>query len=194
MGKRFRAKGSRNKYKAPRAGPSQTQISTEQGDMKKAAMYSGAGGAYDYNRLGSGRQAAQAYNQQVDRYTAERSDQAKSQREYDNLRSRAYNSSNAFRGRGKRGFLDNSAARSKVKAQNAAGMKRPEITAQAPQAYQPTPNAGYNSAARNVGGPRSMNSRMANLRNKAGRSRSPASQTQSSEPAAGTVAQGQIKA
>lgn len=191
MGKRSRSRGSKLKsYKAPSVVPSESQIYKDRSAMKNAAMYSGAGGAYDYNRLGSGRQAAQAYNQQVNQYTDERVEQAAAQRKYDDLRTTATQNIPRF-GKGKRGNRQRQgAAKQKVRMQDAAGIKRPEITAQAPQAYQPAPNVGYNSAARNVGGPNSMSARMANLRNKAGRSRSPASQTQSSESAAASGAQG----
>lgn len=158
-------------------------VSAERGDLLKSAMYNTPSGGYNYDRLGSGRQAAKAYEQQVTQYANDKSGQVTKQNEYDKLRTPDKNI----------GKLGNIFRKQQVDKQNKQGMLRPEVTAVAPQklAYQPAP--AYNSAARSMGGPRSMDSRMANLRNKAGRSRSPAGQSQEQAPAAGTVAQGQIK-
>lgn len=189
MGKRARKNGRRSakrtpyKYAFNSDRETAKDVVAEKGDLLKSAMYNTPSGGYNYDRLGSGRQAADAYNQQVNQYAKDKSQQVTAQNQYDKLRT----PSQDF------GKLGNKARRQKVKQQNQQGMVRPEVTAMAPQqqAYQPAP--AYNSAARSMGGPRSMDSRMANLRNKSGRSRSPASQSQEQAPAAGTVAQGQIK-
>lgn len=189
MGKRARKNGRRSakrdpyKYAFNSDRATAKDVAAEKGDLLKSAMYNTPSGGYNYDRLGSGRQAADAYNQQVNQYAKDKSQQVTAQNQYDKLRT----PSQDF------GKLGNKARRQKVKQQNQQGVVRPEVTAVAPQqqAYQPAP--AYNSAARSMGGPRSMDSRMANLRNKSGRSRSPASQSQEQAPAAGTVAQGQIK-
>jgi len=181
VGKRSRKNKNPYKYALTSDRATAKDVAVEKGDMLKSAMYNTPSGGYNYDRLGSGRQAANAYNQQVNQYAKDKSEQVTAQNKYDQLRT----PNKDF------GKLGNKARRQKVKQQNKQGMVRPEVTAVAPQqlAYQPA----YNSAARSMGGPRSMDSRMANLRNKAGRSRSPAGQSQEQAPAAGTVAQGQIK-
>ena len=184
MGKRSRKK-KQNPYKYAFNSDRATakDVAAEKGDMLKSAMYNTPSGGYNYDRLGSGRQAADAYNQQVTQYAQDKSQQVTAQNQYDKLRTPNKDL----------GKLGNKTRRLKIKYQDKQGMARPEVTAVAPQqlAYQPAP--AYNSAARSMGGPRSMDSRMANLRNKAGRSRSPAGQSQEQAPAADTVAQGQIK-
>lgn len=185
MGKRSRKTKNPYKYAFNSDRETAADVTAEKGDLLKSAMYNTPSGGYNYDRLGSGRQAADAYNQQVSQYAQDKSQQVTAQNNYDKLRtpSRSKNS----------GKFSNKIRRQKAKQQNQQGMVRPEVTAVAPQqlAYKPAP--AYNSAARSMGGPRSMDSRMANLRNKAGRSRSPAGQSQEQAPAAGTVAQGQIK-
>ena len=153
------------------------EVTAEKGDLLKSAMYNTPSGGYNYDRLGSGRQAADAYNQQVSQYAQDKSQQMTAQNNYDKLRTPSPS----------KNFFSDKIRRQRAKLQDQQGVLRPEVTAVAPQqlAYKPEP--AYNSASR------SMDSRMANLLNKAGRSRSPAGQSQEQAPAAGTVAQGQIK-
>ena len=144
MGKRSRKKKSDPyKYAFTSDRANAKDVAVEKGDMLKSAMYNTPSGGYNYDRLGSGRQAANAYNQQVNQYAKDKSQQVTKQNQYDKLRT----PNKDF------GKLGNKARRLKVMQQNQQGMLRPE----------------------------------------AGRSRSPAGQSQEQAPAAGTVAQGQIK-